>query len=40
MSMGVMGITKRDLHPYKNLEFAGVATFVDAAKTSKMSLVF
>jgi peroxiredoxin family protein len=40
MSMGVMGITKRDLHPYSNLEFAGVATFVDAAKTSKMSLVF
>jgi TusA-related sulfurtransferase/peroxiredoxin family protein len=40
MSMGVMGISKRDLHPYSNLEFAGVATFVDAAKSSKMSLVF
>jgi TusA-related sulfurtransferase/peroxiredoxin family protein len=40
MSMGVMGISKRDLHPYSNLEYAGVATFVDAAKSSKMSLVF
>ena len=40
MSMNVMGITKRDLHPYPNLELAGVATFVDAAKSSKLSLVF
>ncbi len=40
MSMGVMGITKRDLHPYTNLEFAGVATFVEAARQSSISLVF
>lgn len=40
MSMGVMGITKRDLHPYSNLEFAGVATFVEASRVSAMSLVF
>ena len=35
-----MGITKRDLHPYTNLEFAGVATFVEAARQSSISLVF
>lgn len=40
MSMSVMGITKRDLHPYQNLEYAGVATFVDAARSSQTSLVF
>jgi len=40
MSMGVMGITKRDLYPYRNLEFAGVATFVERARTSSISLVF
>ncbi|MEZ4401371.1 MAG: sulfurtransferase TusA family protein [Kofleriaceae bacterium] len=40
MSMSVMGITKRDLHPYSTLEYAGVATFVDAARNAEMSLVF
>jgi TusA-related sulfurtransferase/peroxiredoxin family protein len=40
MSMSVMGITKRDLHPYQHLEYAGVATFVDAARSSQTSLVF
>jgi TusA-related sulfurtransferase/peroxiredoxin family protein len=40
MSMGVMGITKRDLYPYPNLEYAGVATFVDRARQSSISLVF
>lgn len=40
MSMGVMGITKRDLYPYPNLEFAGVATFVERSRNSSVSLVF
>ncbi|PRQ03062.1 sulfur transfer protein SirA [Enhygromyxa salina] len=40
MSMSVMGITTRDLYPYPNLEFAGVATFVERAKNSSLSLVF
>jgi TusA-related sulfurtransferase/peroxiredoxin family protein len=40
MSMEVMGITKRDLAPRKNLEFGGVAAFVEAAHGSGMSLVF
>jgi peroxiredoxin family protein len=40
MSMSVMGITKRDLEPRKNLAYGGVAYFVDAAKGAKMSLVF
>ena len=40
MSMDVMGITKRDLAPRPNLEYGGVAAFVDAAHGSGMSLVF
>mgnify|MGYP002381757294 CR=1 FL=1 len=40
MSMSVMGLSKRDFHPYANLEFAGVASFVDAARTSGMNFVF
>ncbi len=40
MSMDVMGIRKRDLAPRSNLEFGGVAAFVDAAYGSGMSLVF
>lgn len=40
MSMEVMGITKRDLQPRDNLEFGGVAAFVEAAHGSGMSLVF
>lgn len=40
MSMGVMGITKRDLHPYETLEFGGVATFVERARGSAIHMVF
>ena len=40
MSMGVMGITKRDLHPYENMEYGGVAAFVESAGSSDLSLVF
>lgn len=40
MSMSVMGLTKRDLYPYPNLEYAGVATFVERARASSLSLVF
>jgi TusA-related sulfurtransferase/peroxiredoxin family protein len=40
MSMSVMGITRRDLHPYPNLEYGGVATFIADARSSEMSLVF
>lgn len=40
MSMSVMGITKGDLYPYPNLEYAGVATFVDRARVSSLNLVF
>jgi peroxiredoxin family protein len=40
MSMGVMGISKRDLHPYANLEFGGVAAYVGDASSAELSLVF
>ncbi|PRP91319.1 hypothetical protein ENSA5_56330 [Enhygromyxa salina] len=40
MTMSVMGITKRDLYPYPNLEFGGVATFVERARESSINLVF
>jgi TusA-related sulfurtransferase/peroxiredoxin family protein len=40
MSMEVMGITKRDLAPRSNLQYGGVAAFVEAAHGSGMSLVF
>ena len=40
MSMNVMGITKRDLHPYKSLDFGGVAAFVESAGEAELSLVF
>lgn len=40
MSMQVMGITKRDLAPRGNLEYGGVAAFVEAASRSRMSLTF
>lgn len=40
MSMDVMGITKRDLHPYETLEYGGVATFVESAQAADLSLVF
>lgn len=40
MSMDVMGITKRDLEPRSNLEFGGVAAFVEAAHGAGMTLMF
>jgi TusA-related sulfurtransferase/peroxiredoxin family protein len=40
MSMGVMGIGRRDLEPYPNLEFGGAATFVEAGRRAQVSLVF
>jgi peroxiredoxin family protein/TusA-related sulfurtransferase len=40
MSMQVMGITRRDLQARTNLEYGGVAAFVEAAHGSRMSLVF
>lgn len=40
MSMQVMGITKRDLAPRANLEYGGVAAFVESAARSRMSLTF
>jgi peroxiredoxin family protein len=39
MSMEVMGISKRDLKPRPNLEFGGVAAFVEAAHGAGKSLV-
>lgn len=40
MSMNVMGITKRDLHPYEHLEYGGVAAFVDAARGTGLHMTF
>lgn len=40
MSMSVMGITKRDLAPRRNLAYGGVAYFVEAAKNAQVSLTF
>ncbi len=40
MSMQVMGVTKRDLAPRDNLEYGGVAAFVESASRSRMSLTF
>ncbi len=40
MSMQVMGITKRDLAPRKNIEYGGVAAFVESASKSSLSLMF
>ncbi len=40
MSMQVMGITKRDLAPRSNLDYGGVAAFVESASRSKVSLTF
>lgn len=40
MSMQVMGITKRDLSPRDNLDYGGVAAFVESAARSRMSLTF
>lgn len=40
MSMGIMGIQKRDLMDLPNMEFGGVTAFVENARDSRMSLVF
>lgn len=40
MSMGIMGIQKRDLMDLPNLDFAGVTLFVEQSRKSAMSLVF
>ena len=40
MSMGVMGIQKRDLVDLPNMEFAGVTSFMESARRSAVSLVF
>lgn len=40
MSMSVMGIAPRDLHPYPNLDYGGVASFVEEARHSSITLVF
>ncbi len=40
MSMQVMGITKRDLAPRKNIVYGGVAAFVESAGKSSLSLLF
>jgi TusA-related sulfurtransferase/peroxiredoxin family protein len=39
-SMTIMGIDQRDIAPLPNIEFGGVASFVDYAKSSSVSLVF
>ena len=39
-SMTIMGIDSNDLMPLPNLDYGGVAAFVDASRTSDMSLVF
>src|SRR5690606_21996606 len=40
MSMGIMGIQKRDLMDLPNLDYAGVTLFVEQSRQSAMSLVF
>lgn len=40
MSMGLMGVRKCDLTPRDNLSFGGVTAFVEAARDSRMSMVF
>ncbi len=40
MSMGIMGIQKRDIMDLPNIEFAGVTAFVEMSRRSSMSLVF
>ncbi len=39
-SMSIMGLRSEDLAPLPNLEYGGVASFVDHARGSSMSLVF
>lgn len=40
MSMGLMGLTKRDIVDLPNVDFAGVASFVERSRRSSFSLVF
>lgn len=40
MSMGLMGLTKRDIADLPNVDFAGVASFVERSRRSSFSLVF
>jgi peroxiredoxin family protein len=40
MSMGIMGVEKRDIMDLPNIEWGGVATFVETSKRASMSLVF
>lgn len=40
MSMGIMGIQKRDIMDRPNIEFAGVASFVADSASSDVSMVF
>lgn len=40
MSMGIMGIEKRDLMDLPNLEFAGMASFVEQSQGSSSTFVF
>lgn len=40
MSMGLMGLSRRDIVDLPNLSFAGVTSFAEAARRSAVSLVF
>ncbi len=40
MSMGIMGIERRDIMDLSNIEFAGVTCFTEMARKSAMSLTF
>ncbi len=40
MSMSVMGVTRRDLMDLPNIELAGIAAFVDDARSAGINLVF
>ena len=40
MSMGIMGIQKRDIMDLPNIEFAGVATYIELSRRSAMTMVF
>ncbi len=40
MSMGIMGIQKRDIVDLPNVQYAGVTSFVETSRRASMSLVF
>lgn len=40
MCMGLMGISREDLLQRDNLEFGGVASFVESAAGADLSMVF